>query len=340
MVIARFLFLLRRCPLLWLALLAGALTGCSASQSNEGEPAALRPLALPELQPAGLDGGRLQIVATTSIVGDVVGRVGGELIDLTVLIAPGQDPHSYEPSAADLTLVAAADLVIVNGWDLEESLVRRLGNVAGETPLAPISAGIIPLPAGQASGGDHPTGSTVQADPHVWLDPHLVRVWVDNAALLLSAADPANAAAYAANAAAYQVELDELIAYVDERVASLPAGRRKLVANHDNLAYFARAYDFEVVGAVIPAASTLSEPSAGRLAELAALMADQGVCALFAENTANPELAEAVAAELSGCVKGVRVVTLTTDALAAAGPASSYTGMMRANVDAIVEALE
>lgn len=298
-------------------------------------------LNLPETDALVTDGERLQVVATTSIVGDVVGNVGGDLIDLTVLMDAGQDPHSYEPAAADLTAAARAHLIFVHGWDLEEGLRDDLSRVSEGALIAPVAANIEPLLRGseddrEAHEDDDDHGAV---DPHTWLDPHLVVQWVDNVETMLAAADPANSEAYAANAEAYREELAGLIAAFDEQLAQIPPQRRKLVTNHDALAYFAEAYDFEIVGTVIPGSSTLAEPSASSLAGLVRDMEQAGVCTIFTETTVSAQLAQTAADELTACDE-VQVVPLYTGATGdAESGADSYIKMMRANVEAIVQGL-
>ena len=312
--------------LVWPALVVVLLAGCGGPAAAPTDP--LAPLALPALEAVALDGRPLRVVATTSLIGDVAARVGGPAIDLTTLMAPGQDPHSYQPAAAGLAAAADADLIFVNGWNLEEGLLGDLA-ATSDAPLVPVSAGIVPRPA----------GDTGAADPHVWQDVANVMQWADTIAAALSAADPANAAAYAANAAAYRAELVELDRFVREQTAMIPAERRVLVTNHDTLAYFAAAYDFRVLGSVLPGASTLAEATAANLAALAEAMAGAGVCSLFVETTAADQMARALSEELDDCDE-VRVLSLHSDALGPPGSgADSYVGMMRANVAAIVEAL-
>ncbi len=160
---------------------------------------------------------------------------------------------------------------------------------------------------------------------------------VDNIREALDAADPAHAATYDANAAAYTAELKALDAWVREQVATLPPERRKLVTNHDTFAYFAKAYGFEILGTALGSISTeVGDPSAQKIVALVDEIDNAGVCAIFAENVANPDLMESIAAEA-----GVALAPpLYTDALGPAdSPGGTYVGMMQSNVTTIVTAL-
>jgi ABC-type Zn uptake system ZnuABC Zn-binding protein ZnuA len=322
-------------------------------QDHHGE----HELSLPELSPIALAAGeKLRVVATTSIIGDVVAQVGGEAIELTVLMGAGQDPHSYAPSAAQLTAVARAHVIFVNGWDLEERLLRDLENIAeGLAPLIPVSAYVEPLEYGadghlhhdddhaheddddHAHEDDHDHGPI---DPHTWFDVRSVVQWVDNILHALEDLDPANEELYEANAEAYIAELRALDEYIRDQVRPIPQENRKLVTSHDSLGYFGRAYGFEIIGTLIPGLSTMAEPSASDLAALIREMREEGVCAIFVETIASDRLGQVVAGELTGCAN-VQVATLYTGALDEPGSgADSYIGMMRANVDTIVSALK
>ncbi|HSM58814.1 MAG TPA: metal ABC transporter substrate-binding protein [Candidatus Sulfomarinibacteraceae bacterium] len=320
---------------------AGGGAGDNGSASEQAGDADSHMLSLPQAEVLVTDGEQLRVVATTSIVGDVVRNVGGDLIDLAVLMGPGQDPHSYEPAAADLTAAARAHVIFVHGWDLEEGLRDDLSRVSEGALIVPVAANIEPLVRGEEDDGDEHEDDDEHgpADPHTWLDPQLVVQWVDNIESILAAADPANGEAYAANAGAYREELAALIATYDEQLAQIPPQRRKLVTNHDALAYFAKAYDFEVVGTVIPGSSTLAEPSASGLAGLVRDMEQAGVCTIFTETTVSAQLAQTAADELTTCDE-VQVVPLYTGAIGdAESGAGSYIEMMRANVEAIVQGL-
>jgi ABC-type Zn uptake system ZnuABC Zn-binding protein ZnuA len=271
-------------------------------------------------------------------VGDVVKNVAGDRIDLTTLIGPGQDPHTYQPTPKDIAAIERAHVVFVNGFHLEEGLESTIDAAAGRaSPVVSVSAGIRPRPlsAKEAPLGLGAGGADVAGDPHVWFDPANVKVWTSNIEKSLSSLDPANAAAYQANAAAYRRQLDELDATIRAQVALIPAERRKLVTDHEALGYFADRYGFKVVGAVIPSVSTSAEPSAGDLAALVKVIRSQGVPAIFIGTTTNPKVAEPVARET-----GAQVLPLHTGETGAPGSgAETYLGMMRANLDTIVKGL-
>ncbi len=314
-----------------LLVLAACARPTAPSEGGAGPTPALAPV---RLEP----GERLRVVATTTIVGDVVARVGGDAIQLTVLLPIGADPHTYEPRPADLTAVAQAHVLFVNGLGLEEFLESTLRNV-GNVPVVSVSEGIPPraLEAheheGHEEGEEQHEGEEV--DPHVWMDVRNVMVWVENIQKTLSALDPGNASLYAANAAAYRAELEELDAWILQQVAQIPPQNRKLVTNHPSFGYFADRYGLEQVAAVYPI-SPGSEPSAREIAELEETIRQFGVPAVFAETTVNPKLAEQVARDT-----GIRLVTLYTGSLGGPGSgAESYVAMMRYNVAAIVDALK
>jgi ABC-type Zn uptake system ZnuABC Zn-binding protein ZnuA len=323
------------------ALLVLVLVGCggagspASSDTNNGQNA----VALPEVGRANLaNGEQLRVVATTSIVGDVVARVGGDAIDLTVLMQPGQDPHSFQAAARDLARAGEAHVIFVNGFDLEEGLLSDLESAAPGVPIVPISAGIEPLEfegeheeeAEEEEGHEHEG-----TDPHVWFDAHNVEIWTDNVAASLSALDPANAETYEANADSYRAELEALDQFIHDAIEQIPEANRKLVTNHDNFQYFALAYGFEVIGTVLPSFSTNVEPSANDLAGLIRIIRDENVPAIFVETTMAEQLADTVAQET-----GARVYQLYTDALGPPGSgADSYVGLMRANAETLVEAL-
>jgi manganese/iron transport system substrate-binding protein len=268
---------------------------------------------------------RLHVVATTTIVGDVVSRVGGGHIAVTVLIPVNADPHAFEATPRDLVAIAEADIVFINGADLEIDLQPMLENATG--PVIAVSEGI-----SLRSFGEHPHGGV---DPHVWFDPTLVTFWVDNIHQSLAELDPAHATDYKASADVYKAELDALDTWIEEQVSLLPIEERKLVTDHAVLGYFAARYGFEQIDTVLPGFSTLAEPSAAELARLEDAIRDYDVPAIFVGTTVNPRLVEQVARDT-----GTRLIALYTGSLGEpGGPADTYIALMTYDVTAIVEAL-
>lgn len=322
---------------------------------EEGDEHETEMLVLPDLNAVELNSEPLRVVATTSIIGDVVAQVGGEAVDLTVLIGPGQDSHSYEPVAQDLTAVANAHVIFVNGWNLEEGLVDDLVTIGEEALVVPISANIEPLEFGKGThkpdeenenheeGEEHEEGDEhghSGADPHVWFNIHNVEQWVENVEHVLGYLDPANADTYQANAGTYATALADLKTYTTAQLNTIPEENRFLVTNHDSFSYFAEAYGFTVLGTVIPGVSTVAEPSASDLANLITEMETYSVCTLFTETTVNDALAQTVSAELDGC-ETVQVLKLYTESFGSDGSdVDSYIKLFRANVDTIVSGLQ
>jgi ABC-type Zn uptake system ZnuABC Zn-binding protein ZnuA len=290
-------------------------------------------------------GERLQVVASFSILGDLVQDVAGDAADVTTLIGAGIDAHTYDPAPADLVTLESADIVFENGLGFEPWLDQFFESAQPASERVVVTEGIEPRHAseeeaheGEAEheeeGEEHEHG---EFDPHVWHDVANAIVIVENVRDALVAADPANAATYEANAAAKIENLQALDAWVREQVETLPEGRRKLVTSHDTFSYFAAAYGFQVLGTGFGSLSTeAGDPSARDIVALVAEIQAAGVPAIFAENVSNPDLMASIAAEA-----GVELApTLYTDALGAPGtPGENYDGMMRSNVTTIVDAL-
>ncbi len=321
---------------MWMASLAVCymLAGCAAPATvPTKQPSAVNVVdaqleTLPTVQAVGLAAGeKLRVIATTTIIADVVSNIGGDHIALTTLIPAGVDPHSYAASPADLKALSEAQVIFENGLQLEESLAAVLENHDGNGVVATVNAGVATI----AFNGAEFAG----ADPHTWMNVQNVIHWTKNIEQVLSGLDPANAAAYAAAAKVYQATLAELDAEVQAAATSLPPDQRKLVTDHEALGYFAQAYGFTIIGALVPSFSTMAAPSAQELAALQDQIKTEGVKAIFVGNSANPTLAEQIANDL-----GVRVITLYPESLSPAdGPAPTYVALMRYNIQAIVAAL-
>lgn len=271
---------------------------------------------------------RLRVVATFSILGDVVANVGGDRVALTTLVGPDGDAHVYEPTPQDAAAIANAAVVFENGLGFEAWL-DELVEGSGTTAVRVVTTNGIEAGVLVEEGVE-------EQDPHVWQDVRNEIVVAEHVRDALVAADPDGKDAYEANAAAYMDELEALDAEIEERVASLPAERRKLVTTHDAFGYFARRYGFEIVGTALPLSTEAADPAAGDVAALVDRIEAAGVPAIFAENIENQALLERIAND-AGVEPGP---DLYSDALGPAGSAgATYLGMMRTNVDAIVGAL-
>ncbi len=314
------------------------LTSCGRGADRDRAPAVpsgAKAEGLPELSPVALSNGeRLRVVATTSVVADVVAQVGGDHIELTTLMPLGTDPHGYTATPQDLRAISDAHVLFINGLGLEESLLRVLDNRDGDSALISVSAGIEPLAHPAEDEAEH-EGEHGGADPHTWFSVRNVETWTENVAQSLAALDRANAEAYRANAAAYHETLEALDVEIRAAVETVPTEQRKLVTDHDEFGYFAADYGFTIVGSVIPSLSTQASPSAQELAQLQEQIRQEGVKAIFTGNSVNPQIEEQLAADT-----GTRVVHLYPESLSEpGGPASTYVDLMRYNVTAIVDAL-
>lgn len=268
---------------------------------------------------------RLQVVATFSILGDVVHAIAGDKIDLTILVGPDGDTHSYEPVPQDSVALTNAQLIFENGLGFEPWLDDLVTAANGQGQRVVVSEGII---------ANDPSGAT---DPHIWQNPyHYVRV-AEVVRDTLSAADRINAVTYQLNANATISQLLETDTYVLQQIQTLPANQRKLVTNHDAFGYFASRYGLEIVGSALGSVSI--EGANGSAANLVKLVEDiraTGAKAIFPENVENVDVVNQVAQE-AGVVVGT---PLCSDALTFAdGPCPTYLQLIRHNVDSIVSAL-
>jgi zinc/manganese transport system substrate-binding protein len=273
--------------------------------------------------------GRLEVVATTTQLGDLVREVGGPDVAVHQILQPNTDPHEYEPRPHDVTATARARIVFESGDRLDAwmgKVVAQSGGRPRVVVLADLNVDRVP---GARSG---PEAS--KDDPHWWHDPRNVAAAVPAVRAALTRADPAHGAGYARRAAAYAARVRALDAGLARCFDRVPRDRRRLVTNHDAFDYFARRYGVTVVGAVIPSQTTEAQPSAGALARLSAVVRRERVTAIFPESSINPKLARALARQT-----GARAdLELYGDTLGPAGsPGATYLGMERANADAMLE---
>lgn len=293
------------------------------------------------------DTGKLNVVATTSIVADVVSNVGGDLVNVETLIPVGTDPHSFEPTPQDIAKVADAQIVFANGAGLEKFMQNLLESANATDKIVEVSDGIKLLESvghddhDNEEGEEHEEGDDhdhehAGSDPHTWVDPNNVMIWVEHIESALSEADPDNAESYAANAAAYTAELKEVDAWIREQIAQIPPERRVIVTDHRLLGYYVKEYGLEMVGAIVPGYSSLSEPSAQELAAIEDAIGELNVPAIFVGNTVNPALGKRVAEDT-----GTDLVYFYTGSLSQAdGEAPTYLDYLRYNTNVFVNALK
>jgi len=292
-----------------------ALAGCAAPSSNEIPIDALSALDLAQ-------GERPKVAASTTIVADVLARVGGDDIDLTTTLPQGADPHEFEPTPREIEALSQADVLFISGLGYEMILQRTLSQAGLAPPTVVLSEGL-------------ESEVDPAEDPHVWLDPRNVMLWVDNAARALGALDPARASEYASRAATYRAELEALDLRLMSLVEGVPAGKRKIVADHEALGHLAARYGLEIIGSLIPGPSSAAEPSPRDLARLLSTMQAEDIRVVFLSSPENQSLAESLAAD-----SGARLVRLYVESLSEeGGPADSYAQLMEYNLATIVDAL-
>lgn len=284
--------------------------------------------------PAISGNSKLKVVATTSIVADIVRQVGGDTVEVTTLIPLGMDIHTYQPSPQDIAKVAEADLVFENGLGLEQFIDTLVQNAGGKAVLVSVSDGITPR---QFTAADQVSAETagMNGDPHVWQDPNNVKIWVENIQKSLIEKDPANKTFYENNAQATIYSLTELDTWIQQQVKKVPEAERQIVTDHMLFGYFADRYGFKQVGAVIPSYSSEAEPSAQDIAVLEDAIRKYEVKAIFVGEFDNPTLAQRVAEDT-----GVQLDKIYTESLSASdGPAATYQEYMRYNVTTIVNGI-
>ena len=279
---------------------------------------------------AGAPAVGMNVVCTTTIIGDIVTQIAGESADIIILFSPNMDPHAFEPRPQDLVALQRADVIFINGLDLEAGLASIL------EPLGPAVISLSQnLPGLHSAEGDAEDNDHGVPDPHVWFDPTLVSSWVDVIADHLAEWVPSSESDIRARATAYQTELANLDVWIFATLEQIPPEHRKLVTDHHVFGYFETRYGLEQVGTVFPGLSTLSEPSARDIANLVSTIESLDVPAIFVGTTVNPSLAQQIAGDT-----GIRVVSLYTGALSEDdGPAPTYLDFMRYTVTALVDGL-
>ncbi len=279
------------------------------------------------------DDGRLRVVASTAVIADFVHAIAEDDVRLFTVIGTGADAHGFAPAPNVPRRVAEADIVIVNGYRLEGSVLDViLENRADDALLVVASEGLTPLGGERAGGDDGPESlASAEGDPHLWLSVRNAMVYVRNIAAALVAADPARAAAYREREQAYLAELQALDEEVRAAVAEIERPRRLLVVFHDSFQYFAEAYGIEIAAAVLPASAS-QQANAGDVAKIIELVKERGVPALYREPQFASDALDTIAQET-----GARVLTLYSGAFT--DDIDSYAELMRANAAALLDGL-
>jgi zinc/manganese transport system substrate-binding protein len=277
----------------------------------------------------------LPVVATFSILGDIVKQVGGDRVAVKTLVGPDGDTHVYQPTPADAKAVAGAVIVFENGLGLEGWMERLTKASGGKAELVVVTEGVTPRyrtksepqdddEAGASAHKSHDHGAL---DPHAWQSVKNVQIYARNIRDALIAADPAGKDAYNAQADAYLAKLADLDREVSETMARIPAGQRRIITSHDAFGYFGQAYGLTLLAP--QGVSTDTEASAKDVARIIRQIKAEKIPAVFLENISDPRLAERIAKESGAKVGG----TLYSDALSDdKGPASTYIDLMRNNI--------
>lgn len=275
----------------------------------------------------------LPVVASFSILGDLVRQIGGERVRVHTLVGAGADAHGYQPRPDDARHVADARLVVTNGLGFDDWIVRLLRAASSRAQVVVASQGIdASRPPHRGSGHQHHHD---ELDPHAWQDPANGIRYAENIARALARLDPAHAEHYHQRAGRYSEQIRALDERIRERLAGLPATRRRVVSSHDAFAYLGRAYGIEFISAV--GVGNAAQPSAAQIAALIRLIRREGVAALFVENVADPRLIEQIRRETGARIGG----RLYSDALTGAnGEAPGYLELLAHNLETLGEALQ
>ncbi|MCK0198967.1 metal ABC transporter substrate-binding protein [Ancylobacter sp. 6x-1] len=299
---------------------------------------------------------KLPVVATFSILGDIVKQVGGDRLAVTTLVGPDGDTHVYQPTPSDAKAVANAKLVFENGLGLEGWIPRLVKASGSKAEPVVVTEGVIPRyrtatepqdDEGAEAGHDHDktgagkTGTDTAKDhdhgpldPHAWQNVANVEIYAGNIRDALISADPAGAEAYKAQAAAYIDKLKALDAEVRKTMAAIPASQRRIITSHDAFGYFGDAYGVTLLAP--QGVSTEAEASAKDVGRIIKQIRQEKIPAVFLENITDPRLTQRIAKESGAKVGG----TLYTDALSDdKGPASTYIDMIRNNIRELSSAL-
>jgi len=270
----------------------------------------------------------LKVVASFSILGDIVHQIAGDHAEVTVLVGPNGDAHTFDPSPADAAKLAGAALVVSNGLGLDGWLDRLSASAGYAGPRVVASQGTTPRTMVE---GENPKPIT---DPHAWQDARNGLLYALNITAALVKADPANAADYERHMQAYGMTLAMLDKTIREKIAAIPKAKRRVITSHDAFGYFGAAYGVTFLAP--EGLSTDQEASAGGVARLIDQIRRENIRAIFIETMADPRLIQTIASETGVEMGGA----LYSDALSPpGGPAACYLCMFENNVPKLVAAM-
>jgi ABC-type Zn uptake system ZnuABC Zn-binding protein ZnuA len=263
----------------------------------------------------------LKVLVVESFLADITKNISGGRLEIDTLIPLGLDPHSFEPSPGDVAKITESDILIINGAGFEEWLEDIITGANEKIIIVECSKGL----------------KNRKGDPHFWLDPNLVKVYVQNIRDALIESDPQGKDLYNKNAEEYTARLTELDKWIVEAVKKIPEDKRLLVTNHESFGYYADRYGFKVIGTIIPGSSSASSPSAKEISELIEKIKATGAKAIFLETGSDPKIANQIARETN-----IKIVTeLYTHSITESdGPAPTYIDMIEFNTNEIVESLK
>jgi len=314
----------------WIALFAAAaVAGCGGGTSANN---------LDEGNNSGNDSGKLEVLATVNMVGDLVRQVGGDLVNVTELMGPGVDPHQYQPTQGDSVKIDKAKLIFYVGLHLEGKIQATLEKIDGEEGRSAIAV-TKDVPKDKLMDDPEEQGSDYH-DPHIWFDVTLWSMTVDSVVAGLSAADPENKAKYEANGKVAKTKMAELHNWSKSKVEELAPEKRILVTSHDAYNYFAKAYGFDVKA--LQGISTVGEAGVADVTKMVDFIKEQKVKAIFVESSVNPDAIERIAQDAGVVVGG----ELFSDAMGERGKmehgldVGTYEGMIKHNLNTIVKALK
>jgi zinc/manganese transport system substrate-binding protein len=276
----------------------------------------------------------LPVVASFSILADMVKQVGGHHVEVSSLVGPNSDAHVFDPTPSDAKRLAAAKLVVVNGLGFEGWMSRLIKSSGYKGPVLTASKGVKTIPIAKSDHGHGHSHSHTAPDPHAWQSLLNARQYVENIRVSLSAAMPAHSADFQSRATDYLKQIDALEKSTQARIAAVPMERRRVITSHDAFGYFARAYKVNFYP--LQGLSTASEPSAADVVRIVNEIKKNKVTAIFAENISDPRVLQRVAKDTGANIGG----TLYADALSVPGTqADTYLKMFEHNVSTIVSGI-